>query len=188
MKKLIATSILVVVCAACAHKDQPAEAPAALTTDPTVAATPAVSSVTTAQALMKPGKNQKTQGILHFTQHGDKMKIQGMLEKLKPGPHGIHIHETGDCSAPDFSSAGGHYNPGHSGHGSLSSAERHAGDLGNITANSKGSAKVSLEVTTVSLGAIVGKALVVHASADDFKTQPSGNSGDRIACGVIEAN
>jgi Cu-Zn family superoxide dismutase len=188
MKNLLKTTLILAVCAACSHKETTSQTPPPVaTSDPTSVA----ANIGTAQALMKPGKNQKTKGIVHFTQVGDKLKIEAMLEKLKPGPHGIHIHETGDCSAADFASAGGHYNPGQSHHGSLDSSERHAGDLGNITANAKGSAKISMEVSGLSLGGannIVGKALVVHGKADDFKSQPAGNSGDRVACGVIEAN
>jgi Cu-Zn family superoxide dismutase len=207
MKNLLNTSMytsvaMISMCVACAHQSKtstetaaPAaspssavSAPAPLTSDPTSSAD---RSVSIAQSVLKPGKNQKIRGILHFTQNGDKLKVDGMLENLKPGKHGLHIHEVGDCSAPDFASAGGHFNPTHSTHGSSDSSERHAGDLGNVRADRKGRAKVSVEVTGLSMSgpnSILNRAIVVHSGDDDFKTQPSGNSGDRIACGRIEAN
>lgn len=179
------------MCAACAHKDTTPET-AAAPVAAEAAATPVERSVTMAQSVMKPGKNQKIRGIIHYTQMGDKVKIEGVLEKLKPGPHGLHIHDKGDCSAADFTSAGGHFNPTQATHGAMDSAEHHAGDLGNIVADRKGRAKISLEASALSMSGatngIVGKSLVVHAAQDDYKTQPSGNSGDRVACGVIEAN
>lgn len=189
MKNFIYTSIITVaLCAACAHKEstQPAETPA-----PAPAATPAVEQgPMSAQATMKPAKKQKAKGIIHFTQTGNTVKVEAMLEGLKPGPHGFHIHENGDCSAPDFKSAGGHFNPTHHEHGAADAADKHVGDMGNITADSKGKAKLTLELPNTTIGGaegILGKAVIIHAKADDFKTQPTGNAGDRVACGVIEA-
>lgn len=189
MKTLLKTTLLLAVCAACAHKDKSDTPATSAATTADVA--PAIPQVSTAQALMKPGKKQKIKGIVHFTQVGDKVKIEAMVEKLKPGPHGIHIHETGDCTLPDFKSAGGHFNPGKASHGSLESAARHIGDLGNIVADKRGNAKISIEAPGLTLNgaeSIVGKALVIHDKADDLKSDPAGNSGDRIACGVIETN
>lgn len=185
MKNLIYTSIITVaLCAACAHKEttQPV-APA-----PTPA--PVEQGPTAAQATMKPAKKQKTKGVVHFTQSGDKIKVEAIIEGLKPGPHGFHIHENGDCSAADFSSAGGHFNPGHKSHGSTEAGEKHAGDMGNITADNKGKAKLTIELSGVTLSgaeSIVGKSVIIHEKVDDFKTQPTGNAGARWACGVIEA-
>jgi len=186
MKNLLYTSIITVaLCVACASKE---------TTQPvTPAATPAPTpepGPTAAQATMKPAKKQKAKGVVHFTQSGDKVKVEAMLEGLKPGPHGFHIHETGDCSAADFASAGGHFNPGHKAHGAPDAAEKHEGDMGNITADKKGKAKLTIELSGVSLGgpeSIVGKAVIIHEKADDMKTPPAGNAGARLACGVIEA-
>jgi Cu-Zn family superoxide dismutase len=106
--------------------------------------------------------------------------------------HGFHIHEKGDCSAPDASSAGSHFNPGSKPHGGPSGGDRHGGDLGNLSADNYGTATVKLNVEGISVAqgapnSIVGRALIVHADADDLKTQPTGNSGKRIACGVIAA-
>ena len=109
-----------------------------------------------------------------------------------PGVHGIHIHEKGDCSAPDASSAGAHFNPTNAPHGAPGDASRHAGDFGNVTADEKGAIRSNILISGVTLGdgasSAVGKSLVLHASADDLKTQPSGNSGARIACGVVTLN
>jgi len=129
-------------------------------------------------------------GTATFTQQGDDaVKIVVELENVSPGSHGIHIHETGDCSAPDFSSAGAHFAPVQDPHGGPSEGPRHAGDLGNVEIGEGGSGKLegTFQGLTVADGprSVVGRALVLHADPDDLKTQPSGNSGGRIGCGVI---
>jgi Cu-Zn family superoxide dismutase len=118
------------------------------------------------------------------------VKFSGTVSGLGPGTvHGIHIHEKGDCSAPDASSAGEHFNPlGHA-HGAPD-ANSHVGDLGNITADAQGNAPLNITKAQASLVAgastsIVGKSVVVHTKEDDLKSQPSGDSGDRIACGIV---
>ncbi|MGZ3744620.1 MAG: superoxide dismutase family protein [Pseudobdellovibrionaceae bacterium] len=195
MKNILSTAIFTIaLCAACAHKDihQPSSDNA---TDEHQAHPPTAKPVEdqgpfSAQATIKPAKKQKAKGLVHFTQTDDKVKVEAMLEGLKPGPHGFHIHEKGDCSAPDFSSAGGHFNPTHKAHGGLEAAEKHSGDMGNIIADAKGKAKLTLELSGVTIGGpegILGKALIIHENADDLKTQPTGNAGGRIGCGVIEA-
>ena len=123
----------------------------------------------------------------------DRIEVTGTISGL-PGnsTHGFHVHETGDCSAPDATSAGGHFNPASTDHGRVGQGEHHAGDSDNITADADGNATVQgwLEGATVGDGAatdIVGKAVIVHADEDDYATQPTGNAGDRLACGVIAA-
>jgi Cu-Zn family superoxide dismutase len=189
MKILTTTTIIAIaLCAACAHKDSNQSSTAVQPV-----ATPAPVEKTgpsAAQATLKAAKKQKVKGVVHFTQSGDKVKVEAMLEGLKPGPHGFHIHENGDCSAADFASAGGHFNPAKHEHGAPDAAASHEGDMGNIIADKKGKAKFSMEFPNMKLGgdgAIVGKALIVHEKPDDLKTQPTGNAGGRIACGVIEA-
>lgn len=117
------------------------------------------------------------------------VRIRAEVDGLTPGRHGFHIHEFGDCSAPDGASAGGHFNPSGHAHGAPGPAS-HAGDYGNLDANAKGHASLSVTSTSISLdqGAqgIVGRSVIVHAGEDDLKTQPTGNSGGRIACTVIE--
>lgn len=145
-----------------------------------------------ATAQLKPTKGNKTIGEATFEQAGDKVRVVVFVQGLKPGKeHGMHIHEAGDCGA-DGMNAKGHFNPYGKAHGASGSAERHAGDLPSLKANSKGRANVDVELDLITLapgaGNIVGRSLIVHADADDHKTQPTGNSGVRIACGVITAD
>jgi superoxide dismutase, Cu-Zn family len=121
------------------------------------------------------------------------VKIEVMVSGLTPGEHGIHIHSMGKCDGPDFKSAGGHFNPDHKMHGSKNPAGPHAGDLPNLVVKANGKGKATFVDTDVTLdeGANSlfqegGTALVIHAKMDDLMTDPSGNSGDRIACGVIQ--
>jgi Cu-Zn family superoxide dismutase len=114
------------------------------------------------------------------------------LHGLPPGEHGVHIHAIGKCNTPDFASAGGHLNPAGHQHGSLNPAGSHMGDLPNLTVDAAGNASVSVPLAIADadlvhtlLGAS-GAAIVVHAGPDDYKTDPSGNSGKRIACGVFK--
>lgn len=124
---------------------------------------------------------------------GKGVKIKLKLHGLTPGEHGIHVHQTAKCEGPDFKSAGGHFNPANKHHGLQNPEGPHAGDISNFKADAKGNATATLTAGGVILGdgpnsvfTGGGTALVVHAKADDGKTDPSGNSGDRIACGVIQ--
>jgi len=143
-----------------------------------------------ATAVVRPASGSQAHGTVKFTQVGTRVRVEAEMAGLTPGVHGMHIHEKGDCTAPDAASAGGHFNPTSKKHGAPSSTERHAGDLGNITANEYGKATLSLIIDGVSVGkgtdGVVGRGLVVHADADDLKTDPTGNSGGRVGCGVIE--
>ena len=146
-----------------------------------------------AAVMLEPTEGNQTRGELRFAAVGDRIEVTGTLSGL-PGnsTHGFHVHETGDCSAPDATSAGGHFNPASTDHGRVGQGEHHAGDSDNITADADGNATVQgwLEGATVGDGAatdIVGKAVIVHADEDDYATQPTGNAGDRLACGVIAA-
>ncbi|HYO08787.1 MAG TPA: superoxide dismutase family protein [Tepidisphaeraceae bacterium] len=129
-------------------------------------------------------------GKITFTQTGGRVKITGDLTGLPPGRHGIHIHEKGDMSAPDLMSTGGHYNPDKHPHGGPTTSPVHAGDFGNLTADESGKASIDLTVTDITLGGekndVLGKPVIIHEKADDLKSQPSGNSGARIAGGLIE--
>ena len=134
-------------------------------------------------------KFKSVKGTVEFKETDDGIEVTANLEGLKKGVHGFHIHEKGDCSAPDAKSAGGHFNPGNHKHGAPDAAEHHEGDLGNITADKDGKGTATLTIKGVTLGdgdtSIVGKGFIIHAKADDLKSQPVGNAGDRVACGVI---
>ena len=143
-----------------------------------------------ASTALQPTKGNKAAGSVTFTQQGDKVRVVANVTGLTPGLHGFHIHEKGDCSAPDAMSAGGHFNPHGKPHGDAHAAERHAGDLGNLSADKDGNARADLAVDGLSLAAgaansVVGRSVVVHANPDDLKSQPAGNSGPRVACGVV---
>ena len=134
-------------------------------------------------------------GTAKFTVAANGVKVSVKVSRLTPGEHGIHIHSVGKCEGPAFSSAGGHFNPNNSHHGihNLKDPKPHAGDMPNLTAEQNGRASASfiLAGATLDDGANSlfhegGTALVIHAKADDLMSDPSGNSGDRIACGVIE--
>jgi Cu-Zn family superoxide dismutase len=154
------------------------------------ASTPPEAPRATAQLL--PTKGSKTFGEATFEQVGDKVKVTIFVQGLRPDrEHGLHIHEKGDCSSGDGMSAGGHFNPQGKPHSRHTDANRHAGDLPSLKAgkNGRGNVVVELDVIAVGSGAtdIIGRGLIVHADPDDFKTQPTGNAGARIACGVIKA-
>lgn len=145
-----------------------------------------------ATAQLKPTKGSKTFGEATFEQVGDKVRVAVFVQNLRPGQaHGLHIHEGSDCSG-DAMGAKGHFNPHGKPHGHYGGSERHAGDLPALTANKRGRANVQTELDIITLrsgpGNIVGRALVVHAQPDDYRTQPTGNAGARIACGVIQVN
>jgi len=132
----------------------------------------------------------KPAGAITFTQMDDKVHVTGEITGLAPGKHGIHIHEKGDLSDPGLMSTGGHYNPEKHVHGGPTTSPVHAGDLGNLEADTSGKATIDLTVDDITIGGakndILGKAVIIHAKVDDFKSQPAGNAGARIAGGVIK--
>jgi len=148
----------------------------------------AAPGVIKAVAVLNPTEGNKVHGVVTFTETGTTVKVVAHIEGLTPGKHGFHIHEFGDCSSKDGSSAGGHFNPGNAPHGAPEAAQRHAGDMGNIEADQNGVAHLEYNDTVAKMnghGAIVGHGMIVHANPDDLKTQPTGNAGGRLACGVI---
>ena len=143
---------------------------------------------TKAIALLSPAKDKTVKGVVTFTQTDKGVKVYAHLEGLTPGKHGFHIHEFGDCTASDLTSAGGHFNPTQMSHGAPTDEMRHSGDLGNIVADEKGMAMLEWVDPMMQLSgpnSIIGHAVIVHAKEDDLKTQPTGNAGAREACGVI---
>ena len=147
-------------------------------------------AVTKAICVVAPvGGKGNVKGLLTFTQKGKKVEITGYITGLTPGKHGFHVHEFGDCSAVDASSAGAHFNPTNQPHAGPDTGARHEGDMGNVEADASGGAKLDYVDRQISLTndakSVIGRSVIVHAKPDDLKTQPSGDSGARIACGVI---
>jgi len=144
--------------------------------------------VTKAVAVIQPTEGNKVFGTVTFTQVGSNVKVSAQIEGLTPGKHGFHIHDFGDCSSKDGAAAGGHFNPAGSQHGAPEGTQRHAGDMGNIEANQEGMARLEYNDPVMKMngaGSIIGRGIIVHANADDMKTQPTGNAGGRLACGAI---
>jgi Cu-Zn family superoxide dismutase len=163
-------------CAACSSDDEGTE-----------------TTITTAVAdIEAKSGNTSLQGTATFVQQDGKTKLTLTVTGAPPGEHGAHIHETGDCSAADAASAGGHWNPATHDHG-MPAPTSHLGDLGNLTVKADGTGTLTLEKTEWIIvdegdptGDVTEKAIIIHANADDFTTQPTGNAGGRIGCGVIE--
>ena len=142
---------------------------------------------TKAIAVLHSASGSQVTGTVTFTKMGDTVQVVADITGLKPGKHGFHIHEFGDCSAADASSAGSHFNPTKMPHGAPDAAERHAGDLGNLEADSTGKAHLELKDNMLKLSgenSILGRGAIVHEKVDDW-SQPTGNAGGRVACGVI---
>lgn len=142
-----------------------------------------------AVAQLAPTQGNQASGTVTFTSMNGGVQVEATVSGLQPGPHGFHVHENGDCSAPDASSAGDHFAPEGNPHAGPDDQPRHVGDLGNIEAGQDGSARYTRTDNVITLSgpnSIVGRAVVVHAGEDDLTTQPSGDSGNRVACGVVE--
>jgi len=152
----------------------------------------AKSHVMKAQAELKDASGNKV-GTATLTEQKKGVKVVLKVKGLTPGKHGFHIHETGSCTPPDFKSAGGHFNPFHKHHGMENPEGKHAGDFANLEVKKDGTARMTVlaEGATLKEGPASllkegGTALVIHADPDDYKTDPAGNAGARVACGVIE--
>jgi superoxide dismutase, Cu-Zn family len=192
-RTLIALTAGLALLTACGKRDDAAAAPG---TTPAPEATPAPADTSTpasgASVQLASTQGHSASGTLNLIAEGETVRITGTLQGLSPnGEFGFHIHEKGDCSAPDASSAGGHFNPANAPHGNPQGEAHHAGDMLNARSDATGIAQVDAVATGVSLTGglpndVHGKAIVVHEKADDYATQPSGNSGARIACGVIQ--
>ncbi|RDZ26719.1 superoxide dismutase family protein [Lysobacter silvisoli] len=153
-----------------------------------------VSTAQSGQAILASASGSLVSGKLKLTPTADGVRLTGVIGGFAPNSvHAIHIHEKGDCSAVDASSAGGHFNPGMSAHGKADSGTHHGGDMDNITADAEGVAQVDAHARAVTLGGgasndVAGRAVIVHAAPDDYVTQPTGNAGARLACGVISVS
>lgn len=149
-----------------------------------------VAAPTKAVAVLRPTGGSTVEGKVTFSRADAGVKVNVHVTGLAAGKHGFHIHEFGDCSAPDGASAGGHFNPSAEAHGAPADAQRHTGDLGNIEANADGVADLEYTDSRTSFegpNSVLGRGVIIHANADDLKTQPTGNAGGRLACGVVGA-
>lgn len=190
MKHALATALATALLAACVTT-----APTTADTDPQPA--PAManrSTVAGASVVLAPASASLVSGKLTLMPMGSGLHLRGEIGGLAPGStHAIHIHEKGDCSAADATSAGGHFNPAAKPHGRVGHGDHHGGDMDNITANGEGVAAVNVHAEGVVLGGgaandVIGRAVIVHAAQDDYATQPTGNAGARVACGVIKVS
>jgi Cu-Zn family superoxide dismutase len=185
---LLAAS-LVIAFAGCASKGGTTPKPAAAPS-PTPPAEPFFGRTKAAVATLSPAASGAVQGIVTFSASGNQVDVHVLATGLAPGSvHGFHVHEIGNCASPDFMSAGGHYNPMHQPHGPQT-GPHHLGDMPSLLADPTGKIDTTFTLEGVPLGGAdgyVGHAVILHAGPDDYTTQPTGNSGGRIACGVIAA-
>ena len=144
-----------------------------------------------AEAVLEARSGSTVSGTVSFQGVGQKVRVEARVAGLTPGQHGFHVHEAGDCSAADASSAKGHFNPAAKAHGHHGGGDRHAGDMPNLVADATGKATLTAELDMLALNegpaGILRRSVVIHADPDDYKSQPAGNSGKRVACGVIRA-
>lgn len=194
MKCTVFAFALTIVAAACGGKSKPPEPakvvePAPPPVEPVAPVEPTPPPPKAALAELAPASKSKVKGTIDFKEVEGGVEVIANVEGLKAGDHAYHVHEKGDCSAPDAASAGGHFNPNGHKHGSPDAEEHHEGDFGNLTAGKDGKATKTFVMKGITLAdgptSIVGKGFIIHEKADDFKTQPTGNAGGRVACGVI---
>jgi Cu-Zn family superoxide dismutase len=144
--------------------------------------------ITSAKAVLVPTQGNSTAGVVNFTRVKGGIKVVAEITGLTPGEHGFHVHEWGDCSSPDATSAGSHFNPSHEPHGGPDSAHHHAGDFGNVVADASGKASFELLDNKISFAgpnSILGRGIIVHQKKDDLHSQPVGDAGARLACGIV---
>jgi len=144
----------------------------------------------TARAELSGAEGSAVRGSVTFRAAGGRVQVHAEVENVPAGVHGFHLHEKGDCSAADFTSAGGHFNPAGVAHGAPDAEPHHAGDFGNITVGEDGKGSLELESNELTLDdgptGVVGRAIILHAGEDDLHSQPTGNAGARLACGVVK--
>ena len=144
-----------------------------------------------AVAKIEARSDSKVTGKAVFREENGKVTLKIKIEGAAPGTHAVHLHENGDCSAPDAASAGGHWNPSHEDHGKWSASPFHRGDIGNIEVGADGKGEFTMTTDLWTIGGpaetdVLGKGVIIHAKADDFATQPTGNAGGRVGCGVVK--
>jgi Cu-Zn family superoxide dismutase len=186
---LVVVAAMATGCASGGGEPAAASAEAAPKTEMAAAPSP-WAGVMEAIAVVEPASGSKVHGWVRFTQTADGVLVTAEINGLKPkARHAFHVHEFGDISSADAKSAGGHYNPEGHQHAGPDAPMHHAGDLGNIESDEKGHAHYERSIAGLTIAGdknpVLGRAVIIHASEDDLTTQPSGNAGDRIGCGVI---
>ncbi len=147
-----------------------------------------------ARATLVPKSDSGVSGTVDFTLRGTDLLVKAYVSNLVPGKHGFHVHQNGSCDGEQAEKAGDHYNPTGSRHGGPKGDHRHVGDFGNLQADGKGNAVLEAKIAAPkgngfkSWNDLVGRSVIIHRDGDDLNSQPGGNSGDKIACGVIQAN
>lgn len=179
LKYYLLNSLLIVFAAGCAQQQSQKQQ-----TDTMEPAT----NFTNAVAVMHPTEGNEVTGTVTFEKVGDSVRVQAEIEGLAEGRHGFHIHQYGDCTASDGTSADGHYNPTNNQHGSPTQDNRHMGDMGNLLAVEFQTSTINYLDPKIKLNgpnSVIGRAVIIHGGEDDFESQPSGDAGPRVACGVI---
>lgn len=183
MTLIAMTTLLLAACS------QPAAESESSNHQMTPAATESLPSHDQLVAVLHPTDGNETSGTVTFTREGDQVRVSATIEGLSPeSRHGFHIHQFGDCTAVDGTSAGGHFNPAEHPHAGPNADQRHVGDLGNLDSNADGVAQLDYLDSVIDLegaASILGRGVIVHAGEDDMQTQPTGAAGSRLACGVI---
>ncbi len=149
---------------------------------------PLYTKVTYASAIIYPTKGNTASGVATFSQEKEGLHVHVQVSGLTPGEHGFHIHEYGSCACDDAKCAGDHFNPTHQPHGGPAAIHRHVGDMGNIVADEQGIGTLDYIDTLATLNgphSIIGRGVIIHEKADDLTTQPTGNAGSRVGCGVV---
>lgn len=178
-------AIVTFVLAGCAQQQQSQEN---METETNTTTTSSSTNFTKAVAVVHPTEGNNVNGTVTFEQTSDGVHVTAELSGLAEGKHGFHIHQYGDCTANDGTSAGGHYNPADNEHGAPTDDNRHMGDMGNITADGEGNATIDYTDPVIKLNgssSIIGRGIVLHGGEDDLTSQPSGAAGPRVGCGVI---
>jgi Cu-Zn family superoxide dismutase len=194
--RLASLIVLLCACASTSSSAPPAGGPAATGGAAAAAAPDAGTSSgagasaqppSVATAVLEPRSGSNASGSARLTPSPSGVAVLVEVKNATPGEHGVHIHEKGDCSDPAANNAGAHFNPNSAAHhGGPSTPVRHGGDLGNINIDASGRGLLVITVGDLSMDNVVGRSLLVHEKADDLRTDPAGNSGARIACGVIQ--
>ena len=183
---LILVLFVVLVLGACGAKEEATAPEEAAAPEPEVMEEAAP---TVAVAVLQPRADSEVSGTVTFTETADGVLVTADIARISPGKHGLHLHELGDCSAEDFTSTGGHFNPTDAPHGAPTDEARHAGDFGNIEIGEDGAGRLELTTTMLTVAdgpnTVLGRSVILHEGEDDLVSQPTGAAGGRIGCGIV---